>query len=367
MAGLVRGISFTGSMPFDTRGEGMRRLAPLGNYLLALPQGELERRQTWIFPMIERLVSALSLRVAEEGRPEYGQLPQYAFDGDRMDIPRSVLGIEGEIDDAIAAATVVRREFPNSFRSTPLLVGLPHAADLAGFCFTPEQAKRWMRDVEAVIAKEATAIVGKHGSSSTAIMLESPFTMQSILEAHQRREDVAPLVKRFAKGFADMASRLPEHTPVYIHLCHGDFQGKSKHSWTNVALTVEFVNAIGEVWPNDLVTLGGVHMPFFGGANLPIVLERDMFRPLDDLNRSIPVIYGGVHPMVTSKLDISFKDAFDINRRAYHAAAEALNMPFKAISWPCGGGRLSGKGLDYAFRLLNEFVLVDGAYGPPQV
>lgn len=366
MSGTIQSLSFTGSLPFDNRVDVLMSLLPFGpNYLRRLPQGEVERRETWVLPMIDALRTELKLELAVEGQPAYGRLPQYRYIGDVPSIP-PVLGIGDEIQDLQRAMELVRGS--GCILPTEVVqVGVPHSIDLAGFCFTPSEAERMMPAIEELIASEMVAVAQQLGRNAMAIMLESPFSLQSLLEAQADggKNEVRRLIQRFARSFASLARLLPRGMPILIHLCNGDFQGRSKHDWTSIELMVRLANATYDHWPHAKAELAGIHLPVFGGANQPIPLDLDAsrFDPLGDLEARVPVIYGGIHPMVTAFPQMKLEDVAEINQRALGYATDRLGRQFDAVSWPCGGGRF--KEPIFAYDLLSTLVEREGVHELP--
>jgi hypothetical protein len=360
MSGLVRAVSFTGSLP------GIRRAAiaevydRLGDYLLAIPQGE-EERPGWIIPIVERTQMLDGMIVKKHGMfRDYGDVPQYEYrGGETLYIPHSVLGIAEEVS---AAADVLYRLLGSSPANwgRPLQAGFPFASDHARFSLTADDAERFMPAFVDAMVREiemVRVLLDDHVS----IWLESPGSLLAMDTAAENGVNLEQMAALTAQGFAEAVYQLTPGAHITIHLCRGDL---NHTSWFRGIESLEpmvvLANAIFEQWPHDHATLKAVHLPTCAADVLPQT-NREFFQPLGDLATGLPVILGNVHEVVSVE-QVRVDEAVSLNLRSLEMATNALGREAEAVSFSCGCRRMTSNQYEMGLAVLEGMIRKEGVH-----
>jgi hypothetical protein len=344
MSNFPHKVFWVGSVPAGSASEVVDLLYSKfpGNQLLTLPHGEESRLATWAIEALKRAQEEVAgHEVAIQGDSEtYNALRRVKYVGNGLP------GIKPEFWPAEREAAELReaiRQLQDKVGPEVILppghLGIIDPAAWAAFTYVPEEASTWLEAYRKAVVTAMNAACPKDGGLEP--QLESPYALMSVLATPKdQRKEVA---EARAQEIADTVMLL--EAPVRIHLCYGDFGGKSWLSALGIPEIdleplVLLVNAIQEKCGDRVLSY---LLPMASGDIKPST-EESFYAPLHDINPKARVVIGSVRPEVDA----------DTNFKAISLAAGALRCEVLAISLPCGAGRLDDQKFQKVIEIFQE-------------
>lgn len=241
-----------------------------------------------------------------------------------------------EADELAEAIRQLQAEVGPEVTLPPGLIGIVDPAALVSYIYLPEEAAKWLPVYRTAIVQAVNA-----GCRTTGMQaqLESPYALISVLTASE--DDLDQVVEARAQEIADTVNAL--EMPVRLHLCYGDFGGKS---WLgslgipgiDLRRLVLLVNAIHDKCGDKVLSY---LLPMAAGE-IPPSTDPAFYAPLRDINPKARVVVGLIRPEVDTATNIT----------AVGLALEALACEVLGVSLPCGAGRLDAEKLRMVIAIL---------------
>ncbi|WP_225728182.1 MULTISPECIES: hypothetical protein [unclassified Nocardia] len=324
----TRAVHFVGSYPADSPDEAMRAMLDgAGARMRTLPNGETDRYELYVLPIIDDLVRQGALEVKQVGRwsPSWRRTihrvpPGKTLTGDMMD-----LGYLREAEQALPAFTALRREY--ELPGLTMQVGMPTDLSLT-FVAVGAAGVRSHRRAFADASLRHIPTIRESTGDNVVFQLEATaeLVLMALSQPLHRQVDA-----RFglAAGIAAMAAAAPAGTRFGVHMCLGSLNNKAATGLRSAAPLVDLANSIARQWPSGR-KLEYVHGPFAAGA-IPPSTKPEFYEPLSRL--ALPqgtAFYAGfVHDAPTEAEQL----------HTLHMIEERLGRPVDGVASPCGLGR----------------------------
>ncbi|MFN8470981.1 MAG: hypothetical protein U0822_02070 [Anaerolineae bacterium] len=284
----TRRVLLVGSMPFEDEETCMRRaLDALGSLLFSLPDGEIGEktpefpggtRSSWVNYAFEKLqADTEDWRVVRE--PERGAdgFPKDYGSFQHLEPIHSPEEMSDHVD--LGYDDYFRRNYPlfKQLRSERGLtdlkyqMGIPTGSAM-GFIFpTPQEAGRYVRPFNSVLAREANAAIAEAGDD-VIVQIEVPPELAMAYQYPSMMHELG------LNPIYDLVNKIAPGANIGIHLCLGDFHNKSLTHPDSLDTMVEFSNRLVDGWPASH-RLAYVHYPLAEG-NVPPTLDAAYYDPL---------------------------------------------------------------------------------------
>lgn len=343
-------VFWVGSLPGLPASEAVERLYRWfpGDQLLTFPHGEVSRHLTWVMDLLQQTQFEIhDHAMAIEGNSKtYNALRRVTYVGkEPLHVPSGWVPAVREAVELSAAIRQLQAKVGPGVKLPSGHLGVIDPAAWAAYTYaTPEEAVKRLPSYRKAVVQAMNAACRRGGFDP---QLESPYALMSVLAApkNQRQRVAEARAQEIADTILGTETNQGLEVPARIHLCYGDFGGKSWLSALGIQkmdlepLTL-LVNAIHERCGSRVLSY---LLPMASGDFRPST-KKGFYSPLGDINPSARVVIGSVRPEVNA----------NTNLKAISLATDALLCEILAISLPCGAGRLSDEMFRKVVQILQE-------------
>jgi hypothetical protein len=309
-------LLLVGSLPYETSEEVFRNFgAPLGQYLGAMPDGEVGERRWWVqrvsyqvfnghpeLATITRPIPDNGIeRLVPQGQSDFWQFQiRDGVDAVRFGNPGWRLGFARDAIDSYFVFRTMREQgvLPRNIRFQVCFPSMNSVVRTRTFP-RPGDVERVRPGYEAALLAEVETVLKKIPAGDLVLQFD---IVQELIDLYGATPQERPnLMKTYLSHLSALAHAVPAEVGLGFHLCFGTFGGWPMFDPNDLA--------IGVALANEILCAARRHVDY---VHLPTLDRTDdaFYAPLSNLNLGDSKLYLGlIHHMTT------FKSRLELARR----------------------------------------------------